>query len=78
MQTNVLFNTLTANYEYSRNNMHNLQLLVQMQLSGKLKRFSRYFIASLDSALNFEHFEKIISLIAQVLLKLYTPKDVST
>ena len=52
------FNTLTANYEYCRNNTHNLPLPVQMQLSGKLKTISRYFIALFDSALNFEHFEK--------------------
>ena len=34
------FNTLTANYEYSRNNTDDLPLPVQMQLSGKLKTFS--------------------------------------
>ena len=69
-------NMLTANYEYSCNNTDDLPLPVQMQLSGKLKTFSWYFIALFDSALNFEHFEKKISLIAQVLLKLFTPKDV--
>ena len=35
-----LVNTLTANYEYSRNNTDDLPLPVQMQLSGKLKTFS--------------------------------------
>ena len=49
---------MTANYEYSRNNTDNLPLPVQMQLSGKLKTFSRFFIAFLESTLNFEHFEK--------------------
>ena len=29
-----------------------------MQLSGKLKTFSGFFIAFLESTLNFEHFEK--------------------
>ena len=71
-------NTLTANYEYSRNNTDDLPLPVQMQLSGKLKTFSPFFIAFLESTLNFEHFEKKTSLIAQVFLKLYTPKDVFT
>ena len=74
----LLVNTLTANYEYCRNNTDNLPLPVQMQLSGKLKIFSQFFIAFFESTLNFEHFEKKISLIAQVFLKLYTPKDVFT
>ena len=34
------FNTLTANYEYSRSNTDNLPLPVQMQLSEKLETFS--------------------------------------
>ena len=51
-------NTLTANYEYSRSNTDNLPLAVQMQLSQKLETFSPFFIAFLESALNFEHFEK--------------------
>ena len=29
-----------------------------MQLSEKLKSFSQFFIALLESSLNFEHFEK--------------------
>ena len=73
-----MFNTLTANYEYSRNHTDDLPLPVQMQLSGKLKIFSQFFIGFFESTLNFEHFEKKISLIAQVFLKLCTPKDVFT
>ena len=72
------FNALTANYEYSRSNTDNFPLPVQMQLSEKLQTFSRFFIAFFESALNFEHFEKKMSLIAQVFLKLLTPKDVFT
>ena len=51
-----------------------------MQLAKKLKTFSQFFIAFLKSTLNFEHFErkKKMSLIAQVFLKLLTPKDVLT
>ena len=49
---------MTANYEYSRSNMDNLPLPVQMQLSEKLETFSTFFIAFLESALNFEHFEE--------------------
>ena len=68
---NTILNTLTADYEYSRSNTDNLPLPVQMQLSEKLETF-------LESALNFEHFEKKMNLIAQVFLKLLTPKDVFT
>ena len=49
-----------------------------MQLSGKLMTFSGFFIAFLESALNFAHLEKKITLIAQVFLNLLTPKDVFT
>ena len=58
--------------------MDNLPLPVQMQLSEKPKTFPQFFIAFLESALNFEHFEKKMSLIAPVFLKLLTPKDVFT
>ena len=54
----MLVNTLTANYEYSRSNRENLPLPIQMQLSEKPKTFSEFFIAFLESTLNFEHFEK--------------------
>ena len=49
-----------------------------MQLSEKLETFSGVFIAFLESALSFEHFEKKKSLMAQVFLKLLTPKDMFT
>ena len=74
----LLFNTLTANYEYSRGNTDNLPLPLQMQLSEKLKTFSPFSIAFSESALNFEHFEKKVSFIAQIFPKLLTPKDVFT
>ena len=69
---------MTANYEYSRSNTDNLQLPVQMLLSKKLNTFCRFFIAFFEAALNFEHFEKKVSLTAQVFLELLTPKDVFT
>ena len=72
------FNTLTANYEYSRSYRENLLLLIQMQLSEKPKTFSQILIAFLGTTLNFKNFEKKSSLIAQVFLKLFTPKDVLT
>ena len=66
---------LTANYEYSRSNKENLPLPIQMQLSEKRKTFCEFSIAFFEST--FEHFEKV-SLIAQVFLKLLTPKVVLT
>ena len=79
-ENNFYFNTLTANYEYSRSNTDKLPLPVQMQVSKKPETFSTFFIGVLKSALNFEHFEKKKkkSLIAQVFLKVLTPKDVFT
>ena len=58
--------------------MNNLPLPVRIQFFGKLKNFSAFFIAFFYLALNFEDFEKGITLIAQVFLKLLTPKDVFT
>ena len=49
-----------------------------MQLSEKPKACSQFVIDFLESTLNFEHFEKNMSLIVQVFLKLLTPKDVLT
>ena len=69
---------LTANYKYSHSNRENLLLPIQMQLSEKVKTFSQFFIALLESTLNFEHFEKEISLIAQAFLRLLTLKDMLT
>ena len=45
-----------------------------MQLSKKQKAFSEFFITFLQSALNFKHFEKNMSLLAQVFLKLWLLK----
>ena len=61
----ICINTLTANYEYSRSNRDHLLLPIQMQLSEKPKAFSQFVIEFLESTLNFEHFEKTMSLIAQ-------------
>ena len=54
----MLFNKLTADYEYSHRNRENLPLLIQMQLSKKPKIFCHNFIAFLKSTLNFELFQK--------------------
>ena len=49
---------------------------IQMQLSQKQNIFSQLFSAFLKFALNFEHFQKKMTLIAYVFPKLPTTKDV--
>ena len=52
------FNTLTADYKYSRQNRENLSQQVPMQTSLKLKTCSRFFITFLKSTLNLQYFGK--------------------
>ena len=73
-----LVNTLTGNCEYSCSKRENLPLPIQMQLSQKPDNCYRIFVAFLESRLNFEHIEKKESFIAQLFLKLLTPKNVLT
>ena len=49
---------------------------IQMDLPQKQKIFSEFFIAFSKFALNFEHFQKKMTLIDYVFPKLPTPKDV--
>ena len=51
-------NTLTAEYTYSRRNMHTFTEQVQTPLSLKQKTFSWFFTAFLKSTWNGEHFQK--------------------
>ena len=51
-------NTMTAVYNYFRENLENLWQQVQTQVSLKPKTFSRLFIGSMKSTLNLEYFEK--------------------
>ena len=51
-------NTLTANDTYSLNSKDKWMQAIQMHLSQKQKIFSEIFLAFLESALNFEHFQK--------------------
>ena len=48
---------------------------IQMHLSQKQKIFSRFFSAFFESALNFEHFQKKRTLIAYIISKLPTTKN---
>ena len=49
---------------------------IQMHLSQEPKFFSEFYSAFFESALNFEHFQKKITLIAYVFPKLPTANDV--
>ena len=49
---------------------------IQMHLSEKQKTFSEFFCAFFKSILNFELFQKKMTHIGYVFLKLRTPKDV--
>ena len=49
---------------------------IQMHLCQKQKRFSKFFTAFFEFALNFEYFRKKMTLIAYVFPKLPTTKDV--
>ena len=49
---------------------------IQMHLSQKQKIFSKFFSAFSKSALNFEHFQKKMTLIPYVFPKLTTTKNV--
>ena len=49
---------------------------IQMHLSQKQNIFSLFFSLFFECALNFEHFQKKMTLIAYVFLKLPTTKQV--
>ena len=68
--------TLTADDKYSLTSSDNWMQTIQMHLSQKHNVFSEFFSAFFESALNFEHFIKKMTLIASVFPKLPTTKDV--
>ena len=70
------FNTFTADDKYSLISRDNWMQTIQMNLPQKQKIFSGFFSAFFESALNFEHFQKKMTLIAYVFPKLPTTKDV--
>ena len=71
-------NALTANAKYSLLNRGILTQQIQMHLSQKQKHFSDLFRAFFKSALNFKHFQKMMTLIAYVFPKLRTLEDMLT
>ena len=68
-------NTLTADDKYSLLNRNNLRQPIWTPLSQKHKAFSQFFLAFSKSTLNFEHFQKKMTLIADLFPKLRTPKN---
>ena len=69
-------NTLTANDTYSLNSKDKWMQTIQMHLSQKQNIFSEFFSAVFESPVNFEYFQKKMTLIAYVFRKLPTTKDV--
>ena len=69
-------NTLTVDDKYSFIGRDNWMQTIQKHLSQKQNIFSQFFLAFVESALNFEHFEKKMTLIAYVFPKLPTTKKV--
>ena len=70
------FNTLTADDKYSLISRDNWMQNIQMHLPQKQKVFSELFSWFSKSALNSEHFQKMMTLIAYVFPKLPTTKHV--
>ena len=69
-------NTLTDDDNYCLLYRDNLTQTIQILLSQKQQAFSKFFSAFLKSTLNFEHFQKKMTLIADVFPKLPAPKKV--
>ena len=69
-------NTSSADGSYSLLNGDDLTQPIQMRISQRQRTFSRFSSAFLKSSLNFEHFEKKMSLIADAFPKLRIPKNV--
>ena len=69
-------NTLSEDDKYSLLDGDNLTQPIQILLSQKQKTSSEFFSSFLKSTLNFEHFQKKMTLIADVFPKLPSPKKV--
>ena len=69
-------NTLSEDDRYCLLYNDNLLQPIQILLSQKHKTFSQFFSPFLKSTLNFERFQKKMTLIADVFPKLPSPKKV--
>ena len=68
-------NSLTADDKYSLISRDNWMETSQMHLSQTQNVFSQFFSANFESTLNFEHFQKKMTLRGYVFLNLPTTKD---
>ena len=68
--------TLNSDDKFSILNRNTLNATISYEILSERKTFSEYFSAFLKSRLNFEHFQKNVSVIDDVFLKLRTAKDV--
>ena len=69
-------NTLTADDKYSLISKEKWMETIQMHLSQKRMIFSEFFSAVFECTLNFQYFQKTMTLIADVFPKLPTTKHV--
>ena len=65
-------NTLTADDKDSPLNRDNLTQPIRTKLSQKQQAFPQFFLAFSKSTLNFEHFQKKMTLLADLFPKLRT------
>ena len=72
----LFLNTLTDDDNYCLLYRDNLTQTIQILLSQKQQAFSQFFSPFLKSTLNFEDFQKKMTLIADVFPKLPSPKNV--
>ena len=72
----VFLNTLTDDDKYFLLYRDNLTQPIQILLSQKQKTFSQLFSAFLKYTLNSDHFQKRMTVIADVFPKLPSPKKV--
>ena len=72
----LFLNTLTDHDNYSLVYRDNLTQPIQILLSQKQKTFFEFFSPFLKSKLNFDYFQKKMTLIADVCPKLPSPKKV--
>ena len=69
-------NTLTDDDKHCLLYRDNLRKPIQLLLSEKQNTFSEFLSAFLKSALNFEHFKKKMTVMADIFPKLPSPKKV--
>ena len=67
---------MTADDKYSLLKRDNLTQPIRTQLSQKQKVFSELFLAFSKSTLNFEHFQKKMTVIADFFPKIRSPENV--